>query len=315
MGARWDDGPALSADRPARRPPSATRRGEHRRNAAQPTSPGLRVPGARQDGVARSSRRRGRNLRLQALWILGVVVVADDLPHEAARARPQDPRRDGLGARPHPATRYRPAPDRKVAGHPARALRAGRDHLQSRRSRRLGVRRNGRRGRDGPARWRRGRRTACPARSGPSVRGACARERSTAGGHCAELHQRRRHRHWSRVVPDPPREFPTAPGPLRGINHGAKRIGRRATRRVSRIQSWRGSEVTREAERLREAQKRTAHWRRWGSYLAERQWGTVREDYSTHGTAWDYYPHDHARSRAYRWGEDGLAGISDNHGR
>ena len=47
-------------------------------------------------------------------------------------------------------------------------------------------------------------------------------------------------------------------------------------------------------------------------YLSERQWGTVREDYSPHGTAWDYLPHDHARSRAYRWGEDGLAGVSDD---
>jgi hypothetical protein len=55
-----------------------------------------------------------------------------------------------------------------------------------------------------------------------------------------------------------------------------------------------------------------AHWRRWGPYLAERQWGTVREDYSPGGDAWDFFPHDHARSRAYRWGEDGLAGISDD---
>jgi hypothetical protein len=53
-------------------------------------------------------------------------------------------------------------------------------------------------------------------------------------------------------------------------------------------------------------------WRRWGPYLSERQWGTVREDYSSHGTAWDYFPHDHARSRAYRWGEDGIAGLSDD---
>ena len=53
-------------------------------------------------------------------------------------------------------------------------------------------------------------------------------------------------------------------------------------------------------------------WLRWGPYLSERQWGTVREDYSPHGNAWDYFPHDHARSRAYRWGEDGLAGISDD---
>ena len=55
-----------------------------------------------------------------------------------------------------------------------------------------------------------------------------------------------------------------------------------------------------------------ARWHRWGPYLSERQWGTVREDYSEHGTAWDYFPHDHARSRAYRWGEDGLAGFGDD---
>src|SRR5437867_10608086 len=53
-------------------------------------------------------------------------------------------------------------------------------------------------------------------------------------------------------------------------------------------------------------------WKAWGPYLSERQWGTVREDYSPHGNAWEYFPHDHARSRAYRWGEDGIAGISDD---
>jgi hypothetical protein len=73
--------------------------------------------------------------------------------------------------------------------------------------------------------------------------------------------------------------------------------------------------MTAEERRLAETQARTAHWRRWGPYLSERQWGTVREDYSPHGTAWDSFPHDHARSRAYRWGEDGLLGISDNHQR
>jgi mannosylglycerate hydrolase MGH1-like protein len=73
--------------------------------------------------------------------------------------------------------------------------------------------------------------------------------------------------------------------------------------------------VTREELRLREAQSRTAHWKRWGPYLAERQWGTVREDYSPDGAVWDSFPHEHARSRAYRWGEDGIAGITDNHGR
>ena len=70
-----------------------------------------------------------------------------------------------------------------------------------------------------------------------------------------------------------------------------------------------------EAKRLEDARERRAHWRRWGPYLADRQWGTVREDYSASGAAWDYFPHDHARSRAYRWGEDGILGISDNHQR
>jgi mannosylglycerate hydrolase MGH1-like protein/glycosyl hydrolase family 63 len=68
-----------------------------------------------------------------------------------------------------------------------------------------------------------------------------------------------------------------------------------------------------EEQRLEEAGNRTAHWKRWGPYLSERAWGTVREDYSAYGTAWDYLPHDHARSKAYRWNEDGIAGISDRH--
>jgi len=76
-----------------------------------------------------------------------------------------------------------------------------------------------------------------------------------------------------------------------------------------------GTSSTAEGRRLEETRRRTAHWRRWGPYLADRQWGTVREDYSVHGTAWDSFPHDHARSRAFRWGEDGIAGICDNHGR
>jgi hypothetical protein len=73
--------------------------------------------------------------------------------------------------------------------------------------------------------------------------------------------------------------------------------------------------MTEEQKRLAEAETRTVHWKRWGPYLSDRQWGTVREDYSDYGTAWDYFPHDHARSRVYRWGEDGLLGISDNHQR
>ncbi len=70
---------------------------------------------------------------------------------------------------------------------------------------------------------------------------------------------------------------------------------------------------TAEAERLREANEGKRTWRRWGTYVSERQWGTVREDYSTNGDAWNYFPHDHARSRAYRWGEDGLGGFCDEH--
>src|SRR5213594_2374540 len=67
-----------------------------------------------------------------------------------------------------------------------------------------------------------------------------------------------------------------------------------------------------EQRRLEEANASLLPWKRWGPYLSERQWGTVREDYSDTGEAWEYFPHDHARSRAYRWGEDGIAGISDD---
>ena len=70
-----------------------------------------------------------------------------------------------------------------------------------------------------------------------------------------------------------------------------------------------------EAERLAEDARRARNWKRWGPYLAERQWGTVREDYSSSGDCWAYLPHDHARSRSYRWGEDGLLGVSDREGR
>jgi hypothetical protein len=66
-----------------------------------------------------------------------------------------------------------------------------------------------------------------------------------------------------------------------------------------------------QSQRLLQAANRQKNWQRWGPYLAERQWGTVREDYSEHGDCWEYFPHDHARSRAYRWGEDGLLGFTD----
>ena len=67
-----------------------------------------------------------------------------------------------------------------------------------------------------------------------------------------------------------------------------------------------------EQQRLAECTAAPPGWKKWGPYLSERQWGTVREDYSPHGNAWEYFPHDHARSRAYRWGEDGIAGFSDH---
>jgi hypothetical protein len=71
--------------------------------------------------------------------------------------------------------------------------------------------------------------------------------------------------------------------------------------------------MTKEEIRISESAARTKHWKRWGPYLSERAWGTIREDYSPSGNAWESFPHDHARSRAYRWNEDGLAGISDRH--
>jgi hypothetical protein len=73
------------------------------------------------------------------------------------------------------------------------------------------------------------------------------------------------------------------------------------------------SSLTVEEKRLQESSEHAAYWKRWGPYLSERAWGTVREDYSAGGSAWTYFPHDHARSRTYRWNEDGLAGICDRH--
>ena len=71
--------------------------------------------------------------------------------------------------------------------------------------------------------------------------------------------------------------------------------------------------LTNEDHRLEEARQRKKHWKRWGPYLSERQWGTVREDYSANGTAWEYFPFEHAHARTYRWGEDGIGGICDRH--
>src|SRR5271170_6965908 len=70
--------------------------------------------------------------------------------------------------------------------------------------------------------------------------------------------------------------------------------------------------MTREQRRLDEARTKENEWKKWGPHLSERQWGTVREDYSDNGDAWNYFTHDHSRSRAYRWGEDGLGGVCDD---
>ena len=111
----------------------------------------------------------------------------------------------------------------------------------------------------------------------------------------------------------PRRSIPTRRDP------GARRR-RTASRRTSRAGTTRrrtreAAGETAEGRRLADNDRRVAHWNRWGPYLSERAWGTVREDYSRDGTAWDYFPHDHARSRAYRWNEDGLLGICDRHQR
>ena len=73
--------------------------------------------------------------------------------------------------------------------------------------------------------------------------------------------------------------------------------------------------LCREERRLKEDRERQKYWKRWGPYVAERQWATVREDYSEDGDAWNHFSHDDARSRVFRWGEDGIAGVSDTHGR
>lgn len=72
--------------------------------------------------------------------------------------------------------------------------------------------------------------------------------------------------------------------------------------------------LTAEELRLKEDRLRQKYWKKWGPYVAERQWATVREDYSHDGDAWSHFTYDMARSRAYRWGEDGIAGVSDTHG-
>jgi hypothetical protein len=90
---------------------------------------------------------------------------------------------------------------------------------------------------------------------------------------------------------------------------------RKSADKSGRLPQSKATPASAEYQRLDEDTARTKHWKRFGPYLSERQWATVREDYSADGDCWNYFPHDHARSRAYRWGEDGLLGFSDHHGR
>jgi len=105
----------------------------------------------------------------------------------------------------------------------------------------------------------------------------------------------------SRVETAPPEHAPPEPAPSEHLPPGSASSGTGGTEP--------GPDA--ERHRLAEADAGQRDWRAWGPYLSERAWGTVREDYSEHGTAWDYFPHDHARSRAYRWSEDGMAGVCD----
>ncbi|KAF9920335.1 hypothetical protein FBU30_009857 [Linnemannia zychae] len=110
----------------------------------------------------------------------------------------------------------------------------------------------------------------------------------------------------------------TLPGLTFGYRHGAETMARPLRKSLHfRSRSLYPAPDDSSAERLRlkDSDVHKNHWMRWGPYLSERQWATVREDYSGDGDAWRFFPHDQARSRAYRWGEDGLAGVSDNHQR
>src|SRR5262245_55519663 len=102
-------------------------------------------------------------------------------------------------------------------------------------------------------------------------------------------------------------------GAITSVNDWKRRQDRKPGCAIMADKGIHGRDMTQEELRLQDDRTRKANWKRWGPYLSERQWGTVREDYSAHGTAWEYLPHDHARSRAYRWGEDGIGGICDRH--
>ncbi|KAF5385960.1 hypothetical protein D9615_002643 [Tricholomella constricta] len=116
-------------------------------------------------------------------------------------------------------------------------------------------------------------------------------------------------------IPKPP-PIPTPPPKLgKSSDSSPKDTAEAQTHRQRLAQQLGGEYQGAEKYRLFQDGKKDKHWKRWGPYLSDRQWATVREDYSADGDAWSHFPHEHARSRAYRWGEDGIAGISDNHQR
>src|SRR4249919_3842712 len=99
--------------------------------------------------------------------------------------------------------------------------------------------------------------------------------------------------------------------PQRRSRPSSPRAGRAVPAVRARVLRAGADPVQAEARRLQESADRNAHWKRWGPYLSDRAWATVREDYSADGNAWEFFPFDHARSRVYRWNEDGLAAFCD----
>ncbi|KAF8335749.1 uncharacterized protein EI90DRAFT_2913018 [Cantharellus anzutake] len=118
------------------------------------------------------------------------------------------------------------------------------------------------------------------------------------------------------ILPKSKSHYEAGGSPRTRSADGSRSAGAREPTYRSQILRKLGTQYTSVEEyRLDQDRDRERHWKRWGPYLSERQWATVREDYSANGDAWSHFPHDHARSRAYRWGEDGIGGICDNHGR
>ncbi|KAJ7703229.1 Six-hairpin glycosidase-like protein [Mycena rosella] len=113
----------------------------------------------------------------------------------------------------------------------------------------------------------------------------------------------------TKTPPPPPKISKAAPSPKNPAEEEIKSYRDRLAEKLGA--DYKGAE----RYRLLQDGNKEKHWKRWGPYLSDRQWATVREDYSGNGDAWSHFPHEHARSRAYRWGEDGIAGISDNHQR